>query len=112
MSDQGNIGITAIDPGNIDHFKSFLCEEPAPLSEAAGVILDGEPAGAAVFDIEDETGILQYIFIGEEFRRKGCASEIIRSGLCSLSLLRCLREKLKVLKDTQTLIPGSKKQGI
>lgn len=74
--------ITGIGEDNLSYFQPFLLEAPVAGTEAVGLIMDGEAAGAALIFIDDSICFLRNLYIGEPYRRRGGGSfllaEIIR----------------------------------
>lgn len=74
------IKITNIGNSNLFAFEKYLPGKLSPEQGALGVILDGSAAGAAVFSAEDGISILHHLFIGTEYRRKGCAAALLSAA--------------------------------
>ena len=85
MKGSDHMEIKRITAKSLPWFLPFMSGKPEKSEEALGLIIDGVPAGAAVFLIDDEICTLREIYIHEEYRKKGGASLLLKSAIEALS---------------------------
>ena len=79
--------ITKIGKNNFSYFSPFMGETaPADDRYALGAIEDGHAAGVIVFTLSDDVCVIDWIYVAEQYRRRGIAS-------------RLLGEVMELLKD-------------
>ncbi len=69
--------LTSVGEKNLEYFLPFLGDEVSPEWQVIGAVEDDAAIGAAAFELRDNMAIMKSIFVDEDYRRRGVASELL-----------------------------------
>ncbi len=69
--------LTGVGEKNLEYFLPFLGDEVRPEWGVIGAVEDDSPIGAIGFDLRDNMAIMKSLFVDENYRRIGVASELL-----------------------------------
>ncbi|MCR5403666.1 MAG: GNAT family N-acetyltransferase [Butyrivibrio sp.] len=69
--------LTSVGEKNLEYFLPFLGGEVRPEWGLIGAVEDDSAIGAVAFERRDNMAIMKYLFVDENYRRRGVASELL-----------------------------------
>ena len=69
--------LTRVGEENLEYFLPFLGDDVRPEWGIIGAVEDDSAIGAAAFELRDNMAVMRYLFVAEDYRRRGVASELL-----------------------------------
>ena len=69
--------LTSVGESNLEYFLPFLGDDVKPEWGIIGAVEDDSAIGAIAFEVSDDIAIMKSIFVDENYRRRGVASELL-----------------------------------